>query len=154
MVVDVGTEAPDFELPDSDGGKTRLSDLRGRKNVLLVFYPRAFSPICESEFCTLRDKNADLGGDDTEVIGVSVDSVWALRAWKEKEGYPNKFVADFWPHGAVAKSYGAFLEERGIAVRATFLIDKRGVVRWKEVNQPAEARDQSGWRAALAEVAR
>jgi peroxiredoxin (alkyl hydroperoxide reductase subunit C) len=152
-LVDVGQEAPDFELPDTEGGKTKLSDYRGKKNVLLVFYPLAFSTICTSEFCELRDVNPDLAQqDDVEVIGISVDSVWALKAWKEKEGYLNKFVADFWPHGAVAEAYGALIPERGIARRATLLIDKDGIVRWKEMNQPKDRRDQSAWRKELAGI--
>lgn len=152
-MVEVGQEAPDFSLHNSEGGKTKLSDYRGKKNVLLVFYPLAFSPICQSEFCTLRDENADLVSDENvEVIGISVDSVWALKAWKEKEGYANIFVADFWPHGAIAEQYGALIEERGIATRATFLIDRQGIVRWKELVKPLEARDQTGWRKALADL--
>lgn len=149
MAVEVGQQAPDFELKDSEGGATKLSDYRGRKNVLLVFYPLAFSPICSTEFCTFRDTNADIQDEETEVIGVSVDSPWALNAWKQKESFPNKFVADFWPHGEVSRAYGVFMEERGISVRGTFLIDKQGIVRWTEVNQPLEARDQAGWRKAL-----
>jgi peroxiredoxin (alkyl hydroperoxide reductase subunit C) len=152
VAVDVGQEAPEFELSDSEGGKTKLSDYRGKKNVLLVFYPLAFSPICNTEFCAFRDVNADIQSDDTEVLGISVDSPWTLRAWKDHEKFPNKFVADFWPHGQVARDYGAFLEKRGISIRSTFLIDKQGVVRWKEENQPLEARDQAGWRKALAEL--
>lgn len=152
MSVEIGQEAPDFELRDSEGGTTKLSDYRGQKNVLLVFYPAAFSLICHQEFCSLRDTNADLVGDDTEVLGISVDGPWALAAWKLKESFPNKFVSDFWPHGAVAKQYGVLIEERGVATRATFLIDRQGVVRWKEINPPLEARDQEGWRKALAEV--
>lgn len=153
MSVEVGQVAPDFELPDSEGGKTKLSDFRGRKNVLLVFYPLAFSTTCHSEFCTLRDENPDLVGDDLEVIGVSVDSPWAIRAWKEQEKFRNRFVADFWPHGAVAQSYGAFIEKGGVATRATFLIDKEGIVRWKEIQAPFEARDQAGWRKAIEALA-
>lgn len=153
MAVDTGQEAPDFELADSEGGKTKLSDFRGKKNVLLVFYPLAFSTICSQEFCTLRDHNADLAStEDLEVIGISVDSRWALQRWKQEEGFPVRFVSDFWPHGAVAQAYGVFIPERGIAGRGTFLVDKAGVVRWKEVNPPAEARDQQGWRKALAEM--
>jgi peroxiredoxin len=153
MAVEVGREAPDFELPDTDGGKTKLSDYRGKKNVLLVFYPLAFSTICTTEFCELRDVNPDLAGqDDVEVIGISVDSVWSLKAWKEKERFPNKFVADFWPHGEVAEKYGALVPERGIAKRATFLIDKEGIVRWMEMNEPRDKRDQSTWRKELGGV--
>lgn len=152
MTVEVGQEAPDFELPDSEGGKTKLSSYRGQKNVLLVFYPLAFSPICTDEFCALRDINTDLQNVDTEVIGVSVDSRWTLRAWKEFEHFSNKFVADFWPHGAVGKAYGVFNEERGTTIRGTFLVDKEGIIRWLEVNPASEMRDQASWRKAIADL--
>ena len=152
MSIEIGREAPDFELPNSEGSKTRLSDYRGKKNVLLVFYPLAFSPVCTTEFCTFRDINSDMNNDETDVLGISVDSVWALRAWKAAEQFTNTFLSDFWPHGAVSKAYDSFLEARGISLRGTFLIDKEGVLRWMEVNQPKEARDQAGWRKALAEL--
>jgi mycoredoxin-dependent peroxiredoxin len=152
MAVEVGEEAPDFELPDSEAGKTKLSDYRGRKNVLLVFYPLAFSPVCTSEFCLLRDANADLQSDDTEIVGISVDSRWTLMAWQEAEKFPIKFVADFWPHGEVAKRYGVFIEERGTTQRGTFLIDKMGIIRWMEIKPTREARDQDTWRKAIDEL--
>jgi mycoredoxin-dependent peroxiredoxin len=152
MAVEVGQEAPDFDLRDSEGGKTKLSSYRGRKSVLLVFFPLAFSRVCSSEFCTFRDVNADIVNEETEVIGISVDSSWALRAWKEAEDFPNIFVADFWPHGGVTRTYGVLNEERGTGLRGTFLIDKEGIVRWKEVVPAAEARDQTGWREAIAEL--
>ena len=152
MTVEVGKEAPDFELPDSENGRTKLSDYRGKKNVLLVFYPLAFSPICTSEFCALRDINADIQSDATEVLGVSVDSRWTLKAWKEAEHFPNKFVADFWPHGEVGRAYGVFDEKRGTTVRGTFLIDKQGILRWMEVSPTIEPRDQASWRKAIADL--
>ena len=152
MTVEIGKEAPDFELPDSDNAKTKLSDYRGKKNVLLVFYPLAFSPICTSEFCALRDINADIQSDNTEVLGVSVDSRWTLKAWKEAEHFPNKFVADFWPHGEVGRAYGVFDEKRGTTVRGTFLIDKQGILRWMEVSPTIEPRDQASWRKAIADL--
>jgi len=152
MTVEIGKEAPDFELPDSENGKTKLSDYRGKKNVLLVFYPLAFSPICTSEFCALRDINADIQSDNTEVLGVSVDSRWTLKAWKEAEHFPNKFVADFWPHGEVGRAYGVFDEKRGTTVRGTFLIDKQGILRWMEVSPTIEPRDQASWRKAIADL--
>lgn len=152
-MITVGTEAPDFELLDTEGGKTKLSEFRGKKNVLLAFYPFAFSPTCHGEFCTLRDENADLAStDDLEVIGISVDHVFALKAWKEQERFPNRFVADFWPHGAVSEAYGV-LNERGFAKRQTFLIDREGIVRYVEENPTGAARDQAAWRKAAAELA-
>jgi peroxiredoxin (alkyl hydroperoxide reductase subunit C) len=152
MALEVGQEAPDFELPDSEGGKTKLSDYRGNKNVLLVFYPLAFSPICTSEFCALRDINRDIQSEQTEVIGISVDSRWTLMAWKDAEHFSNKFVADFWPHGAVGRAYGVLDEKRGTTLRGTFLIDKQGIIRWMEMNPSSEARDQSGWRKAIEDL--
>ena len=95
MSVEVGALAPDFVLKDQNNQEVRLSDFRGVRNVLLVFYPLAFSPVCTTEFCALRDINADIASDDVEVIGVSVDSRWTLKAWKEAEHFNNKFVADF-----------------------------------------------------------
>jgi peroxiredoxin (alkyl hydroperoxide reductase subunit C) len=151
MTVEVGQEAPDFELRDSEGGKTKLSSFRGKKNVLLIFYPLAFSPVCSGEFCTFRDVNSDIASDKTEVIGISVDSSYTLKAWKKAEGFPNVFVADFWPHGEIARQYGVLVEERGTALRGTFLIDREGIVRWKEVLPQTEPRDQSGWRKAIEE---
>ena len=152
MAIEVGQEAPDFELPDSEGGKTKLSDYRGKKNVLLVFYPLAFSPVCTDEFCALRDLNADLQSDDVEVLGISVDSRWTLRAWKEAEKFSNKFVADFWPHGEMGRAYGVFDEKKGTTLRGTFLIDKEGIVRWFEIKPSIEPRDQEGWRKAIADL--
>jgi len=152
MTIEIGREAPDFELPNADGGKTKLSDYRGKKNVLLVFYPLAFSPICTTEFCALRDINSDVQSGDTEVIGISVDSRWTLKAWKDAERFSNTFVADFWPHGEVGRVYGVFDEKRGTTVRGTFLIDKQGIVRWIEVNPATEARDQAGWRKAIEDL--
>lgn len=153
MTLQVGEKAPDFELPDSEGGKTKLSDYQGKKNVLLVFYPLAFSTICTTEFCQLRDINSDLvNREGLEVIGISVDSHWSLKAWKEQERFPNKFVSDFWPHGKVAEEYGAFIPERGLAARATYLIDKDGLVRFAERNEPRDAREQQRWREEIDKV--
>lgn len=152
MSVDVGMEAPDFELRDSEGGKTKLSDYRSAKNVILVFYPAAFSPGCQNEFCTLRDDNPDLENEDTAVIGVSTDGPWSLAAWKREQSFPNIFVADYWPHGAVAQAYGVFDERFGVAIRGTFVIDKRGIVRYLERNSAKELRDQTAWRKALADI--
>lgn len=152
-IIELGQEAPDFSLRDTEGQPVKLSDLRG-KNVLLVFYPFAFSGTCTKEFCQLRDENADLvSGEDLEVFGISADPVWAIRTWKAAERYPNRFLSDFWPHGAVSKLYETFDEKIGSAVRCTFLIDKQGIVRYIERNtlaNIAESRDQEAWRKAIA----
>ncbi|WP_030166985.1 peroxiredoxin [Spirillospora albida] len=149
MAVEVGDEAPDFELRDQHGTPVRLSDLRGAKNAVLVFYPLAFSGVCTGELRALRDALPDLG-DDVVVLAVSVDSMFALRAWADQEGFPFPLLTDFWPHGKTARRYGVFDEERGVALRGTFLIDRRGVVRWKVRNALPDARDLDEYRKALA----
>jgi peroxiredoxin len=153
MAVEVGSQAPDFTLNDYNKQAVQLSSFRGDKPVLLVFYPFAFSGICTGELCQLRDEFADYDNKGVQVLGVSVDTPFSLKAWAEKEGYQFPLLSDFWPHGEVAKAYGVFNEQAGLAVRGTFLIDKEGVVRFAEVNAPGEARDQQGWKKAVAELA-
>lgn len=152
MAVEVGDSAPDFELKDQHGTPVKLSDFQGKKDVVLVFFPLAFSGVCTGELCTIRDELPTLGGDDVQVLAVSVDSVFAQRAWSEKEGYQFPLLADFWPHGAVATAYGIFDAEKGLATRGTFIIDKQGVVRWKVENAIPDARDIGDYRKALAEL--
>lgn len=153
MTVEVGSEAPDFTLNDYNKQPVQLSSFRGDKPVLVVFYPFAFSGICTGELCQLRDEFADYDNKGVQVLGVSVDTPFSLKAWAEKEGYQFPLLSDFWPHGDVARVYGVFNEQAGLAVRGTFLIDKEGVVRFAEVNAPGEARDQQGWKKAVAELA-
>ncbi|WP_329050181.1 peroxiredoxin [Amycolatopsis sp. NBC_01488] len=153
MTVEVGSEAPDFTLNDYNKQPVQLSSFRGDKPVLLVFYPFAFSGICTGELCQLRDEFADYDNKGVQVLGVSVDTPFSLKAWAEKEGYQFPLLSDFWPHGEVAQAYGVFNEQAGLAVRGTFLIDTSGVVRFAEVNAPGEARDQQGWKKAVAELA-
>jgi mycoredoxin-dependent peroxiredoxin len=152
MAVEIGAMAPDFELKDQHGTPVKLSDFRGKKNVVLVFYPLAFSGVCSGELCEMRDSFPEAEREDVEVLTVSVDSVHVHRTWAEIEGYEFGLLSDFWPHGAVAKSYGVFDEERGLATRGTFIIDKSGVVRWKVVNAIPQARDLADYQKALAEL--
>jgi mycoredoxin-dependent peroxiredoxin len=152
MAVDVGQQAPDFELKDQHGTPVKLSDFRGKKNVVLVFYPLAFSGVCTSEMCAMRDDFPEVSGDDVELLAVSVDSGFVLRTWAERDHFNFAMLSDFWPHGAVAKSYGVFDEEKGVATRGTFIIDKSGVIRWKVVNPIPQARDIAEYQKALAEL--
>jgi peroxiredoxin len=153
MAPEVGTPAPDFTVRDQNNQQVTLSSFRGERNVLLVFYPFAFSGICTGELCAVRDDLAEFQNDDLQILPISVDHPFALKAWSAAEGFDFPLLSDFWPHGAVAKAYGVFNEAHGMAVRGTFLVDKDGVVRFAEVNGPGEARDQSGWRKAVAALA-
>ena len=153
MAVEVGEQAPDFELPDQHGTPVKLSSFRGAKNVVLVFYPLAFSPVCSGELFAMREDFPEVNRDDVELLTVSVDHMFAHRAWAERENFQFGLLADFWPHGAVAREYGVFDEGRGVALRGTFVIDKAGVVRWKVVNPIPQARDIADYQKALAALA-
>ncbi|HEY3036950.1 MAG TPA: peroxiredoxin [Streptosporangiaceae bacterium] len=153
MAVEVGQEAPDFELQNQHGEPVRLSSFRGVKNVVLVFYPLAFSGVCTLELSALRDDFLpEVARDDVELLTVSVDSTYVLRKWSDTENFGFGLLSDFWPHGGVASLYGVFDADKGLANRGTFVIDKSGVVRWKVVNPLLEARDIAEYQKALAEL--
>jgi len=145
----VGGPAPDFELANQFGEPVRLSSFRGQ-NVVLVFYPFAFSGICTGELCEIRDNLAMFEDANATVLAVSVDSKFSLRAYGAQEGYGFDLLADFWPHGAVAAAYGVFDADSGMAKRGTFIIDAAGTVRYSVVNPRGQARDLQEYRAALA----
>jgi mycoredoxin-dependent peroxiredoxin len=150
MAVEIGDLAPDFELPDQHGSPVKLSSFRGAKNVVLVFYPVAFSPICRDEMVALREEFPEASSGDVELLTVSVDSLFIHRVWADAEYFQFGLLADFWPHGAVARQYGVFDEVRGLAVRGTFIIDKNGIVRWSVINRVSQARDVADYQKALA----
>ncbi len=150
MALSVGDQAPDFTLNDQSRTPVSLADFRGKKHVLIVFYPLAFSGVCTGEMCTLRDSIESFRSDEVETLAISVDSSAATAAWAAKEGFEFPLLSDFWPHGEVADRYGVFDAEKGLAMRGTFLVDKEGVVRFAEVNAIPDARDQQRWRQALA----
>lgn len=152
MAITVGDQAPDFELSNQFGQPVRLSDFRGKKNVVVVFFPFAFTGICTGEMCVLRDEIGDFVADGVELLAISCDSVPTLKEFAEKEGLEFTLLSDFWPHGEVSKSFGVFWEETGFATRGTFIIDTDGVVRWSVVNGPGEPRSTDEYRAALAEL--
>lgn len=149
MAVEIGSTAPEFELTNQWGQSVRLSQFRGEKAVALVFFPLAFSGTCTGELCELRDNLTMFADEHVELMGVSVDSKHTLRAWGEQEGCTFPLLADFWPHGGVARDYGVFVEERGIATRATLLIDTEGVVRAAFQTPTGEPRPLSAYREAL-----
>ncbi len=150
MPIEVGAQAPDFVLKDQNNQEVRLSDFRGAKKVLLVFYPLAFTGTCQGELCSVRDNLGDFANDEVQVLTVSVDSPYSHKVWAIQQGYEFPLLADFWPHGAVAQAYGVFNAEKGFANRGTFVIDTTGIVVFAEMNGPGEARDQDAWRKALA----
>ncbi len=152
MAVEIGAVAPDFELKDQHGTSVKLSELRGKKNVVLVFYPLAFSGVCSGELCEMRDQFPEADREDVELLTVSVDSIFVHKQWADEQGYQFGLLSDFWPHGEVAKAYGVFDDERGIATRGTFIIDKTGVIRWMVVNAIPQARDLAEYKKALAEL--
>jgi peroxiredoxin (alkyl hydroperoxide reductase subunit C) len=148
--VEVGDEAPDFTLRDQNNEEVTLSSFRGEKAVLIVFYPLAFTGICTGELCRVRDEIDRFQNDDVQVLTISVDSPYAHKIFSEREGYQFPLLSDFWPHGEVAQRYGVFNEKAGFADRGTFLVDKQGIVRFKEHNPPGEGREASGWLDAIA----
>jgi peroxiredoxin len=149
MAIQVGDKAPDFELKDNHGRTVRLSDFRGSKNVVLLFYPFAFTGVCTGELCELRDHLPQFSGRDTQVLAVSNDSIHTLRVFAEQENLEYPLLSDFWPHGNVSRAYGVFDEDKGCALRGTFIIDKEGVVRWTVVNGLPDARDLNEYVKAL-----
>jgi len=148
----VGSVAPDFELTNQHGQKVSLASFRDKKNVVILFYPFAFSGICTGELCALRDDLAPFQNDQVELLAISCDPMYSLKAFADAEKYEFSLLADFWPHGEVAKKYGVFQDERGFSTRGTFVIDKSGVIRWSVVNGPGEARDVAAYKAALAAI--
>ena len=133
-MIQTGSEAPAFDLKVRGPNRVRLADFRGKRNVLLVFHPFAWTAICEEEALDLQANLPAFESADTEVILVSCDAAPARQAWKEKLGLTYTLASDFWPHGEAAKAYGVFDEEKGAPVRGTFLIDREGAVVWSLVN--------------------
>lgn len=126
----------------------KLSGFRGGR-VVLIFYPLAFTGVCQGELAQLRDDFIPYAPADVQVLTVSVDSMFTHRAWADQEGYSFPLLSDFWPHGQVARAYGVLDEEKGHAVRGTFIIDGEGVIQWSVVNPIASARDVADYLKAL-----
>ena len=153
MTIGVGQPAPDFSLRNQHGQTVSLADFRGTKNVVVLFYPWAFSGVCSGELAEIRDHLADLRNDSSELLAISCDAMYSLRVFAERDGLEFSLLSDFWPHGEVARRYGIFNEEIGISGRATFIVDREGIVRWQVSNAIGEARDLSAYREVLADLA-
>ena len=150
MPLAVGSSAPDFALKDQNNQVVRLRDFRDRKAVLLVFYPLTFTGTCQGELTGIRDNLGRYANDEVQVLAVSVDSTYSHKIWSLQEGFEFPLLADFWPHGEVARQYEVFNETAGFANRGTFLIDKTGVIRFAEEVGPGSPRDQQAWQEAIA----
>ena len=146
----IGDMAPNFKLQNQFGEDRSLADYRGKQPVVLVFFPLAFSGVCTGELCELRDDIAKFERQNIKLFAISVDSKYSQRVFAEKEGYQFDLLADFWPHGEVAKSYGVFMEENGFANRGTFLIDQDGVLAAKFVSAPGQPRSLADYDKAIA----
>ena len=152
MTLIIGDQAPDFELTNQFGETVKLSDFRGKKPVVIVFYPLSFSGICTGELCEIRDNFAKFDSENVELLAISVDSKFVQKQFAEHEGYKFSVLADFWPHGAVAKAYGVFLEDNGFSNRATFVINTEGELVAKFVTAPGQARSLDEYDRALASL--
>jgi peroxiredoxin len=149
MALAIESMAPDFELVNQHGQKISLSSYQGKKNVVVIFYPFAFSGICTGELCALRDDLSAFQNDKVELISISCDPMYANKVFAEQEGYKFQVLSDFWPHGAIAKAYGVFDENRGCATRGSFIIGTDGKIKWMVVNGLGEARNIAEYKAAL-----
>ena len=150
MPLAVGSSAPDFALKDQNNQVVRLRDFHDRKAVLLVFYPLTFTGTCQGELTEIRDNIGLYANKSVQVLAVSVDSTYSHKIWSLQEGFEFPLLADFWPHGEVARRYAVFNDEAGFANRGTFLIDPAGVIRFAEEAGPGESRNQQAWQAAIA----
>jgi peroxiredoxin len=129
MALQAGDPAPDFTLPSTIGEKVTLSDYRGKKNVVLLFYPLDFSPVCSAENKQCAEMLPAKGAGDVQVLGISVDSLWAHKAFAAQQGVSYPLLADFHPRGAVAQMYGVYLADKGLCARTAFIIGRDGKVK-------------------------
>ena len=130
MNIAVGQTAPDFTLPNQDKQEVKLSDFKGKKNIVLMFYPLDWSPVCTNEHACMVNDMKQFETLDAQVLGISVDSVWSHKAFAEKMGIKYPLLADFQPRGAAAEKYGVFLADKGITGRAIVIVSKDGKVAW------------------------
>jgi mycoredoxin-dependent peroxiredoxin len=145
----IGGPAPDFTLRDQFGQDITLSEFRGRKAVMIFFFPYAFSGVCTGELSGIRDRLDDFMTFDTEVVGISCDPVYSLRAFADAEGINFPLLSDFWPHGEVSSAYDVFDDAKGRPNRSSYVVDTAGTVRWSVHNATPEGRDLADHLAQL-----
>ncbi|HUW78195.1 MAG TPA: peroxiredoxin [Candidatus Nanopelagicaceae bacterium] len=151
MTLSVGDVAPDFELKDQHGQMVKLSSFRGEKDVVITFFPFAFTGTCTGELCALRDDLGELQNDKVQLLAISCDSPYVQKAFAEKERYNFPLLSDFWPHGAVGQAYGIFDEKKGCDLRGSFIVDKAGLIRFA-INTGFDARNHEDYKSALASL--
>ena len=141
MGLSLGGAAPDFTLRDQFGQDVSLSSYRDRKAVAILFFPFAFTGVCAGEMAGIRDRLADFLTFDTEVLAISCDPVYALRAFADQDGLNFPLLSDFWPHGEVTRAYDVFDEETGSPLRSSYVVDKAGNLAWSVHNAEPVGRD-------------
>lgn len=150
MAIEVGQEAPDFTLKGPDNENVTLSSFRGQTNVVLVFFPLAFSGVCTTQLADIGRHESRYADSDARVLGISVDHHYAQKAFGDSLGLgATTLLADFEPKGAVAREYGVYMEDKGFSTRASFVIDRDGIVRHAVVNAPRDIPDEDAYFAAL-----
>ncbi|GAB3002350.1 peroxiredoxin [Mycobacterium bourgelatii] len=149
-MLELGVPAPDFTLRDQNQQRVTLSSYKDKKNVLLVFFPLAFTGICQGELDQVRDHLPEFENDDSAVLAISVGPPPTHKVWSTQNGFLFPVLSDFWPHGAVSQAYGVFNDVAGVSNRGTFVVDRSGIIRFAEMKQPGESRDQRAWTDALA----
>ena len=152
MPAAVGQSAPDFKLKDQNNNDVSLADLKGSKAVI-AFIPFPYTGTCDAEACALRDDYSSLSADGSKVVLISCHARPMLAHWAQENNLPFPVLADFWPHGAVAQAYGCFHDQLGVALRASYVLDKEGVVR--EIIQTSglgEQRENAAHGRALAAI--
>jgi len=136
-MIEPGSPAPEFRLPDQDGNRVSLADYRGR-TVVLVFYPADFSPVCTDQLSIYQEVLPQLAEAGAQLVGISVDGAFCHKAFRQHQGLTIPLLADFHPKGEVAKAYGVWSDERGVASRALVMVGPDGVVQWSYLSPPLE----------------
>jgi len=150
MALKVGDEAPDFELRSHRGGTVKLSDFRGKRQVVVAFHPLAFTPVCAAQMCAYEADLSRLDAADAAVLGISVDAQPTKSAWAQTLGNISfDLLSDFHPHGDVAQKYGVYRAKEGIAERAIFVVDRAGKIAWARVYDIPQQPDNAELFAAL-----
>ncbi len=152
MALEIGRSAPDFTLRNQHGESISLAGFAGKQHVAVVFYPFAFSGVCTVELREIRDSITDFADEGATILAVSCDPMYALRVFADREGIGFALLSDFWPHGAVSTAYGVFNAARGCSQRATFIIDREGILRWYVENELPQARNIDDYRKVLASL--